>query len=234
MKSCFQCKNIVQEDEVIHFAYYFQNSDWEVCKTCFHEICIEVIEHLNSFYPKMKEKYPHWDERKLFERQLNDQIYTKFRDQIRKAEYSKARSDLSKHLIKYLSKSEIKRLKSEATCALTGVSENLTLDHFIPLNWGHGGTYHGNIYFVTRKLNGSKRNENPFEWIRFASDRYEEIDLKLWRKLVEKLATLNKLSIPEFKDYVYWCEENKRTSQELAIDNSFSLDLWRNTRGLKH
>lgn len=111
-------------------------------------------------------------------------------------------------------------------CALSA-SVNTVFEHFIPVSWGHGGTYTGNVYLLQDTLNLSKGNLNPFEWIR-RNDVKKKINMKKWYSLIKYLATKNKLTTKEFKEYVYWCEKNKRTAEEVKRDgNISSLELWK-------
>jgi hypothetical protein len=113
-------------------------------------------------------------------------------------------------------------------CSLTGSTEDVTLDHFIPVAWGHGGTYIGNMYPLDRIVNKSKNRFNPFVWIEWAKDEYQ-IDIHKWNKLIETLAALNGLNVDEFKDFVYWCEGNKRTLEDIQANPIPSLELWKST-----
>ena len=100
-------------------------------------------------------------------------------------------------------------------------------EHFIPVSWGHGGTYMGNVYLLQDSLNFSKSNQNPFEWIK-RKEIKKEVDMKSWKKLINYLASRNNLSVDEFKEYVYWCERNKRTAEQVKKDgNISSKKLWR-------
>lgn len=114
-------------------------------------------------------------------------------------------------------------------CELTG-SEDVHYDHFIPLATGHGGTYMGNIVPLSAELNSSKKDLNPFEWIKTRDD----IPREKWDAMIEKLASLNSLTVDEFRDFVYWCFENKRTIHDIIRDNKAnkgdSLTIWRSER----
>lgn len=96
-------------------------------------------------------------------------------------------------------------------------------EHFIPLSWGHGGTYVGNVYFLCSKLNVSKFNKNPFEWIK-EKEVSEQVDMQKWDFLVETLANQNGLTVEEFTNYVYWCDSNRREVEEIGSESS--MELW--------
>jgi hypothetical protein len=74
-------------------------------------------------------------------------------------------------------------------------------------------------------LNSSKHAKNPFEWVK--DKRYKEkIDIVKFNYLVSYLANLNGLSEEEFKQFVYWCENNKRSIDEIREQpEKTSLDL---------
>lgn len=107
-------------------------------------------------------------------------------------------------------------------CALTGV-DDFGLDHFIPYSWGHGGNYYGNVYPLSRSVNASMKDKNPFKW-------YEEeathIDPQKWIFLVSILAEQNNLSVEKFKQFVYWCEDNKREVHDIIVGIP-SIEIWR-------
>jgi hypothetical protein len=104
--------------------------------------------------------------------------------------------------------------------------KEITLEHFIPLSWGHGGTIKGNIYPMSASLNYSKQDENPFIWIE-REDIKNSIDIQKWEKLLNYLSKCNKLTVEEFTEYVNWCYKNKRTVEEINETNVNSLNEWR-------
>jgi hypothetical protein len=110
-------------------------------------------------------------------------------------------------------------------CCLT-LNVEYQLEHFIPLSWGHGGNYIGNVYFLEESLNSSKLAKNPFKWIEEDTVKLR-IDLDKWNSLVFYLASSNGLTIDELKSFVYWCEGNKRTIEQLEQDNTSSIVLWK-------
>lgn len=112
-------------------------------------------------------------------------------------------------------------------CALTGTAENVTMEHFIPLSWGHGGTFVGNVYPMNKDLNFDKYNFNPFEWIKDPSRAHL---VENFNKVVANLAELNGLTVEEFRRFVYWCDANRRTAEQAEWATKLginSIDLWR-------
>ncbi|MFJ8257187.1 hypothetical protein ACIQ4Z_07830 [Peribacillus asahii] len=111
------------------------------------------------------------------------------------------------------------------SCALSEHHSDLNMEHFIPVSWGHGGTYVGNVYPVHWKINRSKSDTNPFVWIE-RNDVKESVDMDKWYRLIGYLAEQNHLSVNEFRDFVSWCDKNKRTVEE--IDSKYSsIELWK-------
>lgn len=110
-------------------------------------------------------------------------------------------------------------------CCLTG-TEELHVDHFIAIETGHGGTYKGNMIPLSERLNQTKSNKNPFEWIK---EQEGDIQLK-FKGVVKMLALYNNLTLKEFKDFVYWCYKNKRTTDEVRKNGTSSLELWKQSR----
>lgn len=112
-------------------------------------------------------------------------------------------------------------------CALTNDKYYIT-EHFIPVSWGHGGTYVGNIYPLRENLNLSKSNKNPFNWYSRKKNEINNLEERKWNKLIKYLADHNGLTVAEFKIYVNWCEKNKRTKEEVLKDGEISsVDLWK-------
>lgn len=102
-------------------------------------------------------------------------------------------------------------------------SENAEVDHFIAVSTGHGGSYKGNLVPVIREINSSKCDKNPFEWFQMQS----YISKKDFERLIAQLAKENCLTESEYKEFVYWCYENKRKKKEIEIDNRYSIEIWR-------
>ncbi|MCW1241904.1 hypothetical protein [Bacillus pretiosus] len=142
----------------------------------------------------------------------------------KKRQYRKDNKELHK-VLRHVRKARMRSLPSSLTsdqvlmlqsqgCFLTKCTEDLHLDHFIPLAWGHGGTIIENMIPLSASLNTSKKDANPFEWIK-REDIRQQIDMKRWHETIEYLAKLNDMTAQEYEKYVYWCEENKR---DLTID----------------
>lgn len=86
-------------------------------------------------------------------------------------------------------------------CALSCEGNDVTMDHFIPISIGKGGTYVGNVYPLSATLNFSKHNRNPFEWY-MAYGALHEVDEAKWKQLLSYLAEENGMTEDDFKKYV--------------------------------
>jgi hypothetical protein len=160
---------------------------------------------------------------------MKDVLHDLYYKKVLNKPYRKKRNDILKYLPSTLTKIQLSEMKQDAVCALTGSSDDVSVDHFIPLEWGHGGEYSGNIYFIKRKLNASKSNINPFKWINKISLK-EDINMLKWDQLVRRLAEETGLSVKDFRRFVNWCEKNKRSKEQLMVDHCSSLELWTEIR----
>lgn len=111
-------------------------------------------------------------------------------------------------------------------CALTNKIASVTMDHFIPVTTGHGGTFEGNMIPITKSLNSSKNARNPFSW-----NCIEGYDKELFNKAVKYMARLNHLSVEEYKNFVHWCFDNPRNANEVRADQRNSIEIWREATG---
>lgn len=111
--------------------------------------------------------------------------------------------------------------KFDNKCVLTGDSKNISLEHFIPLSIGHGGTYKGNVYPMSLSLNIVKSNKNPFKWIKSQDSKIQHV---FYNVLVPYLAKQNNMDTKTFRRYVNWCFKNKRTLEQIESDNAKGLD----------
>ncbi|MFS1513431.1 hypothetical protein VQL36_13445 [Chengkuizengella sp. SCS-71B] len=103
-------------------------------------------------------------------------------------------------------------------------SKNFTVDHFIPVSWGHGGLTIGNVYPLDSNLNSCKRDKNPFVW--FEENR-EKINEERWNSLVSYIAEQNDLTVEELREFTFWCDSNKRSIEQVKADQRNSKEIWR-------
>lgn len=115
---------------------------------------------------------------------------------------------------------------SQRKCVLTG-SSDVEIDHFIPLSWGHGGTFYGNLYLLDSSLNSSKQDKNPLTW--YMDEFADRPDIaSRWLSLLQWLADLNGLSLSELVSYVFWCDANRRNVDKIIRDSPHtSLEIWK-------
>lgn len=230
-KDCKTCKKVVPLSE-----FYAINTEGKRrvgnvesnCKSC-----------SRKYRQELEESDPTRKERRLLMSRQHTQTY-----KVRRREVDKAyrERNLDKFRVKDANRWARKRLLidtltedqyNEITslfknkCALSDGTD-LTMDHFIPLSTGHGGTYVGNVYPLESSLNYSKQHLNPFEWIK-REDLQERIEKEKWRNLVEYLSGANGMTVGEYEKFVYWCFENPRTLEELSKDNTPSIELYRRT-----
>lgn len=114
------------------------------------------------------------------------------------------------------------------SCVLSEHKDDLNMEHFIPVSWGHGGTYLGNVYPVHWRINRSKSDTNPFVWIE-RDDVKELVDMEKWIRLVNYLAKQNGLSVSKFYDFINWCESNKRDFSKIKDGEQTSIEIWKNS-----
>ena len=115
--------------------------------------------------------------------------------------------------------------KYDNKCPVTG-SDEFDFEHFMSLNWGHGGSLKNNIYPLEHSLNIRKSTKNPFKWIKELTPQQQD----KYRKVIHNLAEENGLTYKEFEQFVNWCEKNKRTVEQVKADNErglTSIDLWK-------
>lgn len=112
------------------------------------------------------------------------------------------------------------------SCALSEQTSDLNIEHFIPVAWGHGGTYIGNVYPLHWAINRSKGDTNPFVWIE-RKDVKSLVDLNKWNELISYLANQNNLTVNEFENFTYWCEKNIRSVEEIKNDPRPSIEIWK-------
>ncbi|HDR4584723.1 TPA: hypothetical protein QCQ71_005388 [Bacillus cereus] len=102
-------------------------------------------------------------------------------------------------------------------CALTGETDDIHLDHVIPLATGRIGAVCGNIIPLKGSLNESKRDKNIFEWFKHNKE-YWNLSQEKFDILIDYLAEQNDMSVEEYKDYVYWCHENP-VQMDIDVEN---------------
>jgi hypothetical protein len=95
----------------------------------------------------------------------------------------------------------IKELREEqqGRCILSGLEDNLHLEHAVPLNNGGGSTYE-NCYFINEYLNQSMKTTNMFEWVK---GQYNFVQRRFYNVLVPMMADRNGMTPKEYEAFVY-------------------------------
>ena len=96
-----------------------------------------------------------------------------------------------------------------SSCALTGYTEGIHLDHVIPIATGHGGTISQNMIPLRADLNHSKNARCIFDWFYDVKD-YFKLSQTKFDELIEYLADINGMTADEYEDYVRGCHDNQR------------------------
>ena len=107
------------------------------------------------------------------------------------------------------------------SCALTGCTDGIHLDHVIPLAIGHGGTTAQNMIPLRADLNISKNARCIFDWFYDVKDRFKLSQTK-FDELIEYLADINGMTADEYEDYVRGCHDNPRVIDETILDETGS------------
>jgi len=107
------------------------------------------------------------------------------------------------------------------SCALTGYTEGIHLDHVIPVSVGHGGTIEQNMIPLRADLNISKSARCIFDWFYDVKDHFKLPQTK-FDELIKYLADINGMTADEYEDYVRWCHDNPRVIDETILDETES------------
>jgi hypothetical protein len=118
----------------------------------------------------------------------------------------------------------------DGKCAISD-SKDIVVEHVIPLAWGHMGTHINNCVPMDASLNSSKMTKNIFAWVK-EPEVQERVDMNKFEELIEYLAVMNDLTTQEYREFVYWCEANKRTIDEAAADPRLSVEIWKEQGGI--
>lgn len=200
------------------------------------EFRLKCIEANKKHYHRNKEKYAerykeYYEENKEYHRERGRKYYFDnweekreqnkqwFRDNPEQAQVIRMRRRTREYLlpddITYEEVEEIKLFFGG--CALTGETEDIHLDHVIPLATGRIGAIYGNIIPLKGSLNESKRDKNIFEWFN-QNKEYWNLSQEKFDGLINYLAEQNEMSVEEYKDYVYWCHENP-VQMDIDVEN---------------
>jgi len=103
--------------------------------------------------------------------------------------------------------------------------DTFEIDHFIPLSWGHGGTIAENLCVIPKSWNSSKSDMNPFDFM----DTLKTNEKTYFIKIIKRIANQHKINIDELRQYVFWCEQNKRSIEQLMVADKSkkSFEIWK-------
>jgi hypothetical protein len=108
-------------------------------------------------------------------------------------------------------------------CFLTG-STNVSMEHFVPFATGHGGHIIGNVIPMDDSLNKSRKDKNFFLWFETLKPTPEMREA--FNEGVAYLAELNGLSVVEFRQYVFYCDQFRRTEAQIKADSRSSVQIF--------
>jgi 5-methylcytosine-specific restriction endonuclease McrA len=117
------------------------------------------------------------------------------------------------------------------SCAICDHTEDLQLDHFIPVASGNGDTSKGNVIPLCSKHNINKRDKHPILWLRYESGA----STQAIENIINYLAEVNGMLPALFEDYVneqfydisdedYYFEENTYCDLSLDDPDNFIYD----------
>lgn len=92
-------------------------------------------------------------------------------------------------------------------CIVTGKTEDIHWDHFIPISTGKGGTTFGNMIPLHSEVNMRKSANNPIEFL-----IQEGFTDKQLYGILFCLSKLNGMNVDEYTEYVYKCFEDGEVS----------------------
>lgn len=220
MKVCKECGQSKPLSE-----YYKHKSTTDKlrpsCKQC---IAAYSAKYRSENLDKCRERTKNWGSRNREKvRENHRKWYSQPENRTKAYEKWVKRRTLKKGLVHELSPHDSIKIRKRfgRRCAITG-DTNIHLDHFIPLDTGHCGTYEGNLIPLSAEMNLSKARRNPFEWANTLTlEQKQNFD-----RVVEYLSQLNGLTVPEYREFVFWCFENKRRIEDITAEHRDSLALF--------
>lgn len=166
--------------------------------------CMKVISarYRKEHREKMAERSRRWRERNPIKQKEASRRWresNKHKDVLYRNKRNSAKKGLRNDLTPDEWEDILSRFKGK--CSLTGDKQDISMDHFIPISTGYGGTYVGNVYPLSLKLNTSKWNRNPFEWYE-KYGRNHGVSKDRWNELISYLSSENDMTPEEFERYV--------------------------------
>ena len=153
----------------------------------------KVAEYNRSYYEDNKQYFADIQRRK---RRENKAVYNLYK-QTRRARKKKLPDTLTGEQLAQIEQ------RFGDRCALSG-DRDYELDHFIALATDNGGTTYENMIPLSRKLNASKGDRNPFVWFERNKRRFNLSESR-FVDLVDYLAEINGMSTDEYTQHVNAC-----------------------------
>ncbi|MBY0098679.1 hypothetical protein [Mesobacillus maritimus] len=175
---------------------------------------------IEMFYTYQKTRCKACQRAKQYEFNRNNPEYLKAKNQRRRARLKALPHDFPPNVWKAVLD------RFDGRCCLTN-SKDVSLEHVVPLCVGHMGTEIGNVIPLDRTLNLSKGSKNFLDW-------FNEIEASLemhdrFDEVISYLAELNGLTFDQYLEFLYWCEDNKRTIEEIEAATMSSVELFKAT-----
>lgn len=105
-------------------------------------------------------------------------------------------------------KQYIEQIHQVKKCVITGVTEELALDHVMPIAVGYWGNSKGNLMWLYSRLNTSKGSANVFQWM-------EEMEQERLDYLLPESVTM---TIEEFKEKLLLALTAKAEELDLSLE----------------
>lgn len=157
----------------------------EYGKKYYQENKVYIIKGLKEYRQKNREKYSLYERRRKARKSaLPDNLTPKQQDSISK--------------------------QFGNGCSLTGHTEDIHLDHVIPISIGHGGTTFGNMIPLNGRLNESKGATHLYEWFDANHARFN-LEKTRFDELIKYLSEANGMTTQEYRKYTDWCFDNPRS-----------------------
>ena len=198
MRQCGECREIKHKDS-FHKDRTRASGVRSSCKDCVKKKWRRDFNDPNSTFNKNKVKNAEKNRESM--RKSRSKWKRSNRDKV--ALYESNRRARVRDLPNTLTESQMEEINNffdYRCCICDDAYEHM--DHFIPLKVEKVGTTLENIVPMCSKCNISKRDRNPFEWIKTKPKQERE----RFNSLVEYLSYINGITgIRDYKAYVYKC-----------------------------
>lgn len=215
--SCRKCRTTYQND------YYNRNKETDLQKKKEYRLKNKDKEHerAKKYRKENAEKIRKYEETRVEWKKAYQKDYIKTYQKLNKdklATIRQRREARKSGLPDTLEESEILEIKDffNNQCCLSGLTEDIQMDHVIPVSIGHGGTVKENIIPLTKSLNSSKKDKNIFEWFEANRQRFN-LSQEKFDALIDWLAKVNGVSVEDYHNHVYWCHENPYSLEDLQV-----------------